>query len=328
MSGLSQDACRNHDDRLILYVDLLGVSAVTDKEHDLLNLLYTIQKLTSQYSESDQQDPNDPSKRLITLSPEFSAFSDHIVVSYPINTLDSIPCPLGIFLLDALRVITPIAFRALDLGFLIRGGLTIGKLYHDARVVCGAGLVEAYAIESSVAIYPRIALSLKLQEQLSSDDCNNYLTQDKDGVWHLNYFRHMCHQAISKNSYESGTNARDWKLEAFAIIENNINRLNTESMLKEAAKWAWFKKCLLLLLVSSIPGSLKTDFIWLYPDFPTTKTLRFPSFLGLSSALTVYVNRKEWAQRYRGLCGGAEQSAFHDRYNIATTVTTHRQENF
>ncbi|MHB8254430.1 MAG: hypothetical protein ACYDEV_12195 [Acidiferrobacter sp.] len=40
---------------------------------------------------------------------------------------------------------------------------------------------------------------------------------------------------------------------------------------------------------------------WLYPDLPTTKTLRFPSFIVFSSALTAYANRKECAQGYRGL---------------------------
>ena len=41
--------------------------------------------------------------------------------------------------------------------------------------------------------------------------------------------------------------------------------------------------------------------IWLYPDLLTTKTLRFPSFIVFSSALTAYANRKECAQGYRGL---------------------------
>ena len=39
----------------------------------------------------------------------------------------------------------------------------------------------------------------------------------------------------------------------------------------------------------------------LYPDLPTTKTLRFPSFIVFSQALTAYTNRKECAQGYRGL---------------------------
>ncbi|MHB1544336.1 MAG: hypothetical protein ACYCS1_07260 [Gammaproteobacteria bacterium] len=43
------------------------------------------------------------------------------------------------------------------------------------------------------------------------------------------------------------------------------------------------------------------EFIWLYPDLPIAKTLRFPSSIVLSSALTTYVNRKECAQGYRGL---------------------------
>ena len=248
------------DDRFILFVDFLGFSAATqrfaksapdkefsDEERGLLNLLHDIQKSDSRHSEGYSQSSPESSSAVINITPEFSAFSDHMVASYPLNFTDYVlPAPVRweLLLKEALRIITPIALRALDLGFLIRGGLTVGKLHHDARVVFGAGFVEAYEIERSIAIYPRVALSHNLHTRLSYDDRTNYLIQDPDGIWHLDYFKKMCHQALETNSDKSGANAGKWKSASLEMIDGQIECLERRNKLKEKAKWVWFKNTL------------------------------------------------------------------------------------
>ncbi len=44
----------------------------------------------------------------------------------------------------------------LDLGVLVGGGVSFGPLYHDASVVFGPALVEAYHLESDCAKFPRV----------------------------------------------------------------------------------------------------------------------------------------------------------------------------
>lgn len=39
---------------------------------------------------------------------------------------------------------------------LLRGGITIGDLYHDGSIVYGSAMNEAYLLESKKAKYPRI----------------------------------------------------------------------------------------------------------------------------------------------------------------------------
>lgn len=46
----------------------------------------------------------------------------------------------------------------LQYGLLLRGGIAVGKLYHDGEIVYGPGLVKAYELESKLAIYPRIIM--------------------------------------------------------------------------------------------------------------------------------------------------------------------------
>ncbi|WIV13644.1 hypothetical protein [Proteiniborus sp. MB09-C3] len=44
-------------------------------------------------------------------------------------------------------------------GLLLRGGIAVGKLYHDSEVVYGPGLVKAYELEDKVSIYPRTIMN-------------------------------------------------------------------------------------------------------------------------------------------------------------------------
>src|SRR5438105_1445070 len=80
------------------------------------------------------------------------------------------------------------ARRALDIGMLVRGGVTIGKLYHSGGVVFGEALVDAYRLESRVAIYPRIAVSSRIYSHLPNRE---RIAQDTDGIWYLKYLSEL-----------------------------------------------------------------------------------------------------------------------------------------
>jgi len=45
-------------------------------------------------------------------------------------------------------------------GLLLRGGIAVGKIYHDNEIVYGPGLVKAYELENKIAVYPRIVMEL------------------------------------------------------------------------------------------------------------------------------------------------------------------------
>lgn len=82
---------------------------------------------------------------------QFTAFSDCIVVSEEF---------LGGF--GALRIAGYAGYLALELlgyGFLVRGGLTVGDLYHREGVVFGPAMNEAYTLESKIAVYPRLVVT-------------------------------------------------------------------------------------------------------------------------------------------------------------------------
>ena len=79
-----------------------------------------------------------------------TTFSDSIIISYPANKED------GLFLL--LINIIHLQLELGALGIMIRGGIAIGGVYHDGRMVFGPAMNEAYMLESRRAVYPRVVI--------------------------------------------------------------------------------------------------------------------------------------------------------------------------
>lgn len=78
-----------------------------------------------------------------------SQFSDSIFISTDYTQA-------GLFHL--VNHIERIAFSFLKLGFLCRGGVVSGMLYHDGNTVFGPALIDAYELEN-IAIFPRVIIS-------------------------------------------------------------------------------------------------------------------------------------------------------------------------
>lgn len=239
-------------EQFVLFVDLLGSSEASksddfEKQRSIVDLLQAIRSQVSEESVTVtlSDDARGHSGRLgeIRISPEFSAFSDHFIASYRLpddQNLFGKYFWLNLFLQEAQRIIGMVSFRALDLGLLIRGGITIGILHHESGVVFGKGLVEAYELESKVSIYPRIVVGPKIYQD-ASDDMKKLLYQDKDGIWHLNYFRAMSEHAFEMNDEDSNERSVEWYQVTQRPLNENINSLEQDGKLKEMQKWFWFK---------------------------------------------------------------------------------------
>jgi hypothetical protein len=186
-------------DHYTLFLDLLGFAqAVEDWDSGRAGaLVMLLQELATARSsfDIDQSAGRDGSQR-IRIVPQITTFSDHIVASFPLPpeiALD--PIVIDTVLGEAQLVIASIAFRALGIGLLIRGGITYGKLFHDGRVVVGEAMNDAYRLERQVAIHPRVAVSERIYSKLPAIERSRRLLQDADGVLHVNYFTELVRQA-------------------------------------------------------------------------------------------------------------------------------------
>lgn len=228
---------------LIFYVDFLGVKQLVrntpthpedvERINSFTQLLHYVASLRGDLRVMER--PLESGRQFI-VQPEISTFSDHIVISYDIETLKSMggnEFASGFLITE--KLILSIAAKALKLGMLIRGGVTLGPLHHKDGVVLGPAMVEAYELESSLAIYPRIVISNHLYSELRAN-FDLMLLRDFDGIIHLNYFRAF----LVIGNHEKQLIA-SWDALARDRIEENIKSLEQNGLWKEASKWVWLK---------------------------------------------------------------------------------------
>jgi hypothetical protein len=181
-------------DHLVLYLDFLGVSEAAmswpeDRAAKLIELLTTIAAEKTEFSIDGASQADGSYKFKIT--PEAATFSDNIVASYRLRWQEDErlnAMMVEIYLKVAQDLVISTARRALDLGMLVRGGVTIGKLHHSGGVVFGEAMVDAYRLESRVASYPRVVVSSRIYTLLPNRD---RVAQDTDGIWYLKYLSEL-----------------------------------------------------------------------------------------------------------------------------------------
>lgn len=93
----------------------------------------------------------------------FKSFSDNVLLAHPCFSED-MESEFGFILWS----ISEYQFAMALQGFFIRGGLSVGPLFVDDNSVYGAALIDAYELESKVAVNPIVVLcdnTMKLVDQ-------------------------------------------------------------------------------------------------------------------------------------------------------------------
>lgn len=171
---------------MVAFIDILGFRNIVQKSENeieyfkkILHATQIIEHLVG-YNDEKQKDK----ERFV----EMVQFSDSLVISMPYNSIYG----LRKIIMD-LDLVQKVIAR--DVGIMIRGGLTVGKLYHKGNISFGPAFVDAYQLESKVAKTPRIIIDPKLLEP-SGDDVNqcmmhtiiqSNLKKDVDGYYFINF---------------------------------------------------------------------------------------------------------------------------------------------
>lgn len=174
---------RGYEERLILFIDFLGFKEIVgttvsnpaelDLLIDALNEIGNIGDMSAITSQRVTQ------------------FSDSVVLSYSLDEESGVFSMINEI---ALTVIS-LAFR----GYLLRGAVTIGQLYHDDRHVIGPAMVTAVEMESKIACFPRVIVDATVvqlarrypREGHSADEEERYvrgfINEDRDGHLFIDY---------------------------------------------------------------------------------------------------------------------------------------------
>lgn len=163
---------------IVAYLDILGATNRIREnkiaQDDSLNLLYNLYKHTMSLASKNGI------KKFADI--KFKIFSDNIIIAKEIS--DNINNDV----LSLLGCVSNFLCSSVgdSVGWLVRGGVTIGDFYIDDMVVWGSALVRAYELEDKIAVYPRVILDSNVVEIITKIDAD-YVRRDTDGQYFLNY---------------------------------------------------------------------------------------------------------------------------------------------
>ena len=178
----------------VAYLDILGITnRIKSSREAQLDALNTLHNLYTSIMEL--ADPQKGIKKYEGI--QFKIFSDNIIIAKPLSQED--PANDVAVLLSCVSNFLCSAVGA-GVGWLVRGGITIGDFYLDDTIVWGPALLRAYELEDKIAIYPRIILDEIVTNVLSGSTIkNDFVRVDQDGLRFLNYMDiwHFSGQLVS-----------------------------------------------------------------------------------------------------------------------------------
>jgi hypothetical protein len=170
-----------YQERVLAFVDVLGFAQLVERSKADQNIRAKVAKLI---------EINRLFERFVSSFLDFAEatfFSDSFVLSMQ---------PPDVRALFVIREIGYLCRYLLWQGFLCRGAITTGYLYHRGRFIVGPALVSAYRLEQSVAVYPRLILDsetlLHWQNEFREGSPHSHfesmVKRDRDGQYFLDIF--------------------------------------------------------------------------------------------------------------------------------------------
>lgn len=242
LDGLDEASVMSYIRRITAFIDILGFKHLVDQS------VYDSSVQEQIFSALDRILDNKKLKDRTRLDKidgvQVSTFSDCAVISYP--TGKGHESSFFDILMDLVYIQLDLAHR----GILIRGGVTIGELFHGDNIVFGPALNKATGLEAEVAVYPRIIMTedtfqegVRLsQEPLygpydNTNDVNQQILEklvrrDSDGLLFINMLR----QDDEMNDY--GNEYYFWLNDVRNIILKGLAESTDE---KITVKYRWLK---------------------------------------------------------------------------------------
>jgi hypothetical protein len=237
-------------DGVVAFLDILGFKNLLENPHDFNNLFNVIKNLRIQNTnkcrieyESNTNDNN--GSYLMRGIPAITSFSDCIVMSLTLEEVKE-QFDIGNAVNALLSYIQQLADSLIIGGYILRGGITRGKIYHNDGVVFGKAFIEAYQLENSKAKNPRILISNNLAKEYNKckyGNCNFLSKDDMNDEYCLDYLKLSFQDEENRGRYRSKTNeiVAKRKSDLLEKIKTGaLNQLNEE--IKCLDKWLYFEK--------------------------------------------------------------------------------------
>lgn len=226
------------EDSVVAFIDILGFKGLLKDPAHFNELFKVIKNISKQNRNHEVKDGK--------VFPNLTSFSDCIVLSLPLSKFEK---NIGRTVNSLLGFLQQIPDSLMYGGYLLRGGLARGEIYHKNGVVFGNALIEAYELESNKADTPRILVSEHLAKEYNKiydpeikHQCNFLSVDENDNNYYLDYLKLLFKdhsEARYRHKNNTNINIEKYKQEIFKMIENgNID----QNKIKILNKWLAYKK--------------------------------------------------------------------------------------
>ncbi len=139
-----------------------------------------------------------------------------------------------------MKCLLAISIKSIEIWYLLRGGITKGKLIHTKEYLFGPAMNYVYKLESELAIFPRIIIDENLIGLINQQNID-FFTKDFDGIYFLDY--------LNPNNFEN-MKKEDVKTHLDSI-RDTLNNFDKESIndLKIKQKYLWLENKLLNFII-------------------------------------------------------------------------------
>jgi hypothetical protein len=167
------------------------------------------------------------------------SISDAVVISADVS---------GFGLMVLLEALEILSLDLLERGYFVRGGVTRARLYHDDLMVFGRGLVDAYELESKLAVVPRILIADEVLKDAAAYFRRGWpeywldkLLRDHDGRVFLNVLKQVVDE-VAQNVEADDGDRKSPMSSRHARMKAQIERrlLETASNPRHFEKTRWF----------------------------------------------------------------------------------------
>ncbi|MBY5883967.1 hypothetical protein HFN46_33195 [Rhizobium leguminosarum] len=183
MQETDESPAVEYGERVVTFIDILGWQSIVERSLTDAALrkrrhhaVHSLGVLTEGYcTEETEEHPSED---------EFAQFSDSVIISMPRrHDLD-----IG----RMIKLVSEFQSSMLFSGFLIRGGITVGPMFHQGRIAFGPAFSRAYELESKIANFPRVVIDPSLENAVKRQAKGvpkhwTFVRQDTDNYWYPEY---------------------------------------------------------------------------------------------------------------------------------------------
>jgi hypothetical protein len=161
---------------IVAFIDILGFASMVAHDCETPNGEQKfIESLYECHIETKNLKADHPDLQLIQ-------FSDSVVFSLPYSIENYV---------SLIRMIADYQYNLLSRGILCRGGVSYGKHFSTEDFLFSNGMIDAYRLESQVAITPRVIVSRELLGLVNPDIGHDSMilpvVLENDGLYFINY---------------------------------------------------------------------------------------------------------------------------------------------